>query len=321
MAETPLISVVIPSYNHERFIGDAIESVFQQTYAALELIVVDDGSRDASREIIRSLLARSPLRRAELIEQANAGAHAAITRGLNAAGGEFLAILNSDDAYRPDRLSRLLPALAAKGGLLAFSEVEFINDAGARLPDEDAWWQWQRKGLAAAADCPTIGFALLQNNFSVSSSNFLFHRELWRRLGGFSAHRFCHDWDFLMRSVLFAEPVFVREELLRYRIHQTNSTASLRDVQEAEMADALNRYLDRALAAPPENPLAPAPAHWPHFFGKFVETRPFMFGAAAVANYVEADRLARIRSGVWKDAARTGDAGGAATTGRADLKG
>ena len=137
---------------------------------------------------------------------------------------------------------------------------------------------------------------MLQNNFSVSSSNFLFRRELWKRLGGFSAYRFCHDWDFLMRSVLYAEPVFVREELLRYRIHQTNSTASLRDVQETEMADCLNRFLDRALTEPPENPIPPSPAHWPHFFRTFLETRPFVFGTDGIAKYVQPNHLARIRS-------------------------
>ena len=75
--------------------------------------MVDDGSRDRSREIIRSLLAHSPLRRVEFVEQENAGVHAAITRGLNAVRGEFLAILNSDDVYRPERLSRLHAALTA----------------------------------------------------------------------------------------------------------------------------------------------------------------------------------------------------------------
>lgn len=296
MAGAPLISVVIPSYNHARLIPSAIASVFAQDWPALELIVVDDGSRDDSREVIRGLLADAPLHRAQLLTQDNAGAHVALNRGLAAAQGEYLAILNSDDAYLPGRLARLRDALEPGGNWLAFSRVEFINAAGERLPDEDAWWRWQEKGLADASSCPSTGFALLLNNFSVSSSNFFFRRELWERLGGFSAHRFCHDWDFLMRSVLFSEPVWVPEPLLQYRLHSTNSTAALRGVQEAEVADALNRYLEAALAAPPANQLAPSLAHWPHLFPRFVERRVFQFGAEVIAHYVRPDLLARIRA-------------------------
>lgn len=303
----PLVSIVIPSYNHERFVGAAIESVFRQSYRPLELVVVDDGSRDGSRALISAQLAGAPLERASLIEQPNAGAHAALTRGIDASEGAFVGVLNSDDVYHPERVTRLVEALGASGAGMAFSKVEFIDDGGRRLPREDAWWQWFERGLGAVANSPTVGFALLLANFSVSSSNFLFRREVWQRVGPFSAHRFCHDWDFLMRSVLVTEPVLVREELLGYRLHGTNSTASLRDVQEAEVADALNRFLAAALAEPAQNPLAPTPANWPHLLPRFLAGRKFHFGTREILQYVEPE----LRERLWGSlASKPGARGG-----------
>ena len=94
------VSVVIPSYNHAAYIREAVDSVLSQSLSDLELIVVDDGSQDESLDI----LAGYSDRRFHLYTQLNQGAHAAINRGLHAAAGDYLAILNSDDAYHPQRL-------------------------------------------------------------------------------------------------------------------------------------------------------------------------------------------------------------------------
>jgi hypothetical protein len=190
----------------------------------------------------------------------------------------------------------MLPALRDASAGLAFSRLEFIDDGGRRVPPENEWERWYAKGLGDIASCPTLGCSLLLNNTSVTSSNFLFTRTLREKVGAFSAHRFCHDWDFLMRSVLVAEPVYVPEVLLQYRLHQTNSTASLRDVQEAELSDALNRYLAAAMAGAPENALAPAPSNWPDLLPRFLEERKFMFGTEVIAHYVRPELLADVRA-------------------------
>ena len=99
----PLVSVVIPSFNHARFIGSAVRSVLGQSLSDLELIVVDDGSTDNSLEILGGF--SDP--RLKVYPQANAGAHAAINRGLELASGVYLSILNSDDLYHRERLENL----------------------------------------------------------------------------------------------------------------------------------------------------------------------------------------------------------------------
>lgn len=287
MPETPLLSVAIPSYNHQDYIGTAIRSVFVQDYQPIELVIVDDGSSDKSREVIKALLEDSPLARARLIEQENQGAHAAIARAIESSEGEVIAILNSDDFYLPGRLRILAGALAERNGGVAFSALGCVDSQGQPRPADDAWSLWYETGLVARHSCPTTSFALLLNNFSVTSSNFVFARTLYDTLGGFSSHKFCHDWDFLMRSALHAEPVFVEHDLLRYRVHETNSTIGLRDVQVEEVSDALNRFFRAGLAQAPRNPIAPLPQNWPYLFPDFVLSRPFHFGDGSIADHID----------------------------------
>ena len=99
----PLISVVIPAYNHERYIGAAIESVLEQSCPDLELIVVDDGSTDRTGEVIQGYTDS----RLHYYHQENQDAYTTINRGISLARGRYIAILNSDDIYTPERLETL----------------------------------------------------------------------------------------------------------------------------------------------------------------------------------------------------------------------
>jgi len=106
------VSVVIPVYNGVRHLGDALASVLAQTRPAQEVIVVDDGSTDGSAVLLRD---RFPTVRC--LRQDNAGAGAARNRGVAAATGDFLAFLDADDLWEPDKLQRQLAAFAADPGL------------------------------------------------------------------------------------------------------------------------------------------------------------------------------------------------------------
>lgn len=93
----PLVTVVIPSYNHERYVATAVESCLSQTYTNLEIVIVDDGSRDRSVELLRKRYAGD--RRVRIFTQENKGAHAAISEGIRQAAGNCIAVLDSDDIY------------------------------------------------------------------------------------------------------------------------------------------------------------------------------------------------------------------------------
>lgn len=294
------IGVVIPSYNHARFVREAIDSVLGQTHAETELVVVDDGSTDGSPDIIRDALAAHPGRRATLIEQENGGAHAAIMRGFDELDTPVCAVLNSDDRYEPDRFERMLPTLERgrrSGMAIAFSGLGLMDDAGTDLPADHPWSRWYATALTAADTEPTIGFALLVHNFSVTSGNFLFTRSLYDRLGGFGEQKFVHDWDFLLRAAALTEPVFVPDQLMRYRVHDANTTESVRPRLRRECEDAVSRYADllaEACRAGNANALAPCAAHWLSYWDRFGGRSVFFAPGTAVPRQSWFERLSSV---------------------------
>lgn len=128
-----LVSVVVPLCNGTRYIAETLESVLVQTYAAFEIVVVDDGSTDGGHEVVRRV---SP--RARCVRQSHAGVGAARNRGVDLALGEYLAFLDADDLFRPDKLERQVGALQSRSGVdLVFGDVsEFVtpelDEAGRR---------------------------------------------------------------------------------------------------------------------------------------------------------------------------------------------
>jgi alpha-1,3-rhamnosyltransferase len=131
---SPLVSIVVPVFNHERFVRATITSLIDQTYQNLELLIVDDGSTDKSLNAVRMLESscRSRFARFELMQQANSGTAAALNRGIEASRGSFLFWLASDDLAEPDTISSLLPELISDPDVgLACGDADFI-DAGGR---------------------------------------------------------------------------------------------------------------------------------------------------------------------------------------------
>ncbi|GJE52636.1 Undecaprenyl-phosphate 4-deoxy-4-formamido-L-arabinose transferase [Methylobacterium tardum] len=268
------ISVVIPSYNHAAYIAQAIGSVLDQDRPVDELIIVDDRSTDASRAVIAKAIDgyAGPVRiLCDLLDR-NGGAHAAIAHGLSKASGDVLTILNSDDAYAPDRFRAIHAALPPDGDFIAFTGVDFMDDSGARLAEDDPVRVWYRDVLGQAGACPTIGFALLRANIAVTSGNLVFSRGLYKRVGPFAAYRMCHDWDFLIRCMVHVEPIFVPGAHLRYRTHLTNTLKSTGDLMHSEGSAALKTYLALIARGPTANRLAPTPENWPVYFRFFIAT-------------------------------------------------
>ncbi len=122
----PTVSVALITYNHERFIADAIRSVLGQTLSDLELVVVDDGSTDRTPEVVASF--RDP--RLVSIRQSNRGPSAAWNRAIQAARGRYLAIMSGDDLCRPERLAIQVQEYARGNPRVLFSDVDFIGEDG-----------------------------------------------------------------------------------------------------------------------------------------------------------------------------------------------
>lgn len=233
----PLLSIIIPLYNHEKFIGQAIESVINQTYQSWELIIIDDGSKDNSVKVAKKY--NDP--RIKLIEQENAGAHNAINRGLNMAEGEYLAILNSDDMYEKDRFEIMIDEME-KNSEIGFmcSYITVINDGGKKLGIKEGWnnmepWQVTHPELSFKQS-NDFKKNLLMTNFTSTTSNFLFQRSLYEKIGGMRNLRFAHDWDFALRAAEVTECRIMERPLMQYRVHDSNTISSNRKWMLFEIA-------------------------------------------------------------------------------------
>jgi len=203
----PGISVVIPTYNRAGCISEAIDSVLAQTRADFEIIVVDDGSTDATQEV----LARYG-NRIRYIYQENAGVSAARNRGVREARGEWVAFLDSDDEWLPEKLDRQTACLAIYPDVIGIvSDVQMIvgeisqrlfDIRNFRLPDADY----------AKLDRPLV--SVYEVNYFPSS--FMFRRDALMAAGLFDEKlSFCEDIDLCGRLALLGAWGIVRMPLVR----------------------------------------------------------------------------------------------------------
>ena len=237
------ISVVIPAYNHEKFIGPAIDSVLSQTYQDFELIIVDDGSTDKTADVIKGYSDK----RIHYYYQENQDAFNTINRGMDLANGEYISILNSDDVYTPDRFQRLLDVQQETGAQCLFSDVIPISDAGEEFVGPDFGWNvWHRKNRDFFKESGDLYCAFLKGNFMVTTSNLFMTKSAAKKVGKFCSLRYLHDYDFIFRMMLaFPDQVhyLAGEKLLYYRIHDGNTLGEAAITGREQDQDIIKKYM------------------------------------------------------------------------------
>lgn len=270
----PLVSVVIPVYNHEKYVAQSLTSVWEQSYPNIEMIVIDDGSRDNSCAVIEKLIdpwqtSKKPGRKLTFIKQPNQGAHATINRGLSLAAGDYLTILNSDDYYAPERIETIIDRLQQQHAEWAFTGVQGIDEKGDPLPLDHYWKVWYERNVFSSCLQLTIGFQLLQDNLAVSTGNLFFSRFIYEKVGEFKDLKLAHDYDYALRALFYAEPIFIHDKSYYYRIHGTNTLHQVNHLAEQEKQKIYNDYLLKISFNLPENKIAPCHWYWPVVFPKF----------------------------------------------------
>lgn len=274
----PLVSVIIPVYNHESYVVQALLSIWEQTYPSIEMIIIDDGSRDNSCTVIEQLInqwqsTNTSGRKITFIKQANQGAHATINRGLALASGDFLTILNSDDYYSPKRIANIVFQLQQQKAEWAFTGVQGIDQKGNPLPIDHYWKVWYEQNVFTSCLHVTIGFQLLQDNLTVSTGNLFFSRWIYEKVGEFKNLKLAHDYDYALRALLFSEPLFIQEKLYFYRMHNTNTLHQVNHLVDIEKMMIYHDYLLKISEKAPENKVAPCHWYWPILFPKFRSDR------------------------------------------------
>ncbi len=248
------VSVVLPSYNHAYYIERALQSVLAQSRLPDEIIVIDDGSGDDSVARIRALLAATDITHV-LIVRENRGAAQTLNEAIERAAGPWIAPLNSDDFFEPQRLAWMLGACAREGIDWGFGSVDVVDQAGLQLPRTDA----SAGALYATHDSidmsESLGLAFLRNNPAISTGNLFFRKSLWQAVGGFAPLRYNHDWQFCLNASLLAEPIFVPHARYGYRWHAGNTIRDDHEKPRREAAEMMQRFV--RMATVPATPAAP----------------------------------------------------------------
>ncbi|MBW0446936.1 glycosyltransferase family 2 protein [bacterium M00.F.Ca.ET.228.01.1.1] len=219
---TPTISVVIPLYNHARYIEAALKSVLEQTSPADEIILIDDGSKDNGFALAEQMLAKVP--HARFYKQENAGAHNTINRAIGISRSEYIAVLNSDDVFAPAKLERVRAIVHDSPGVGLIAGKPGIMDDNSVRQNTGIAIDWLGRAANFLDEWKLPQLALLNENFVATTSNMVFTRALWEAAGGFQPLRYCHDLDFLMFAYAQSSVFLDREhEHIVYRVHESNT--------------------------------------------------------------------------------------------------
>ncbi|SDP09902.1 glycosyltransferase family 2 protein [Desulforhopalus singaporensis] len=241
--DSPLISVIIPAYNHEKFIGEAVESVLRQTIADLELIVIDDGSTDNTGKVVKSYSDR----RLSYYHQENQDAYNTINRGLSMVRGKYVAILNSDDVYTRDRFEKIVAYQKKTGAQCVITDVIPISDDGQIFQDPDFGWnRWHSGNRKCYFESGDIYAAFLNGNFMVTTSNLFMTAEAAEKVGKFCSLRYLHDYDYIFRMMLaYPESVhyMADDKLLYYRIHPGNTLGEAAIIGREQDQQLIRKYM------------------------------------------------------------------------------
>jgi len=231
---SPHISVILAAYNAQAYLQQSVRSVLDPSYTDLEVIVVDDGSSDGTAAVCRSLAADD--RRVKLISQPNAGISAARNRGLAAAAGEWISVIDADDLWRPGKLARQLSVTQqAKNRVVLCDTRRFSENADGGIewltasnpPDWTQRPEYQRQLL------------MLPANRMQSFNTALMRTRDARALGGWNEKLIsAQDWDFWCRASGQAEIVRLPDELYLYRKHAGSDTrtGSMVKVLDSQLA-------------------------------------------------------------------------------------
>jgi glycosyltransferase involved in cell wall biosynthesis len=244
MTTNPLVSAIIIFLNGERFIEEAIESVFAQTYAQWELLLVDDGSTDGSTAIARRYAEQSPtkVRYLEHENHQNRGMSASRNWGVKHAKGECIALLDADDVWFPQKLEQQVAILSSRPEAAMLYGRTQIWHSWTGTPEDSQRDQLLELGVQpnSLVQPPALFFLLLQggNVQTPTTCNVLIRREAFERVGGFqeTLRGMYEDQAFFVKLCLNA-PVYVANECwARYRQHADSCCSIAERTGEADRA-------------------------------------------------------------------------------------
>ncbi|MBW6410266.1 glycosyltransferase family 2 protein [Clostridium weizhouense] len=252
-----LVSVIVPSYNYEKYIIECLESIKNQEYKNIELIIVDDCSKDNSINLIKDFITSCEIANRftnikYIDHYENKGAHYTINEGIENAKGKYIAVINADDVYERNRFSKIIPRMKFEKVQIAFSSIEVIDSNSELAIGEEA--DNFRRIQKRICECGKVSHALMIENIAISTGNMIFTKELYKKLDGFKEYKYIHDWDFILRASIIQEPLYIEETNYYYRLHNNNSFRELGNIAEQEVNLVLSNFFEQIKSGKTTNP-------------------------------------------------------------------
>jgi len=241
--DKPTVSIITPAYNAGKYISATVNSVLRQTFDDFELIIIDDGSKDNTAEIVRTFLFDPRIR---YIFQENKGQASARNHGIRESKGSYIAFLDSDDLWASDKLAKQMDLINESQAQVCYTDVEIINaDTEEVLPySRVGWFEKMRRG-------DILPF-LIYYNF-IPFASVVVCKESLDRIGGMDESIIMgDDWDVLLRLATSCRFDYVDERLLKYRAgHSTQLSQKIElryKYQDIIIDKLFKQYPDSLLA-------------------------------------------------------------------------
>ncbi len=206
----PKVSVIIPTYNRSEYISETIDSVVAQTYKDFEIIVVDDGSTDNTKEVLAKYGSKI-----KVIDQVNSERAIARNNGVQNSSGEYIAFLDSDDLWLEDKLEKQVKILdEMKDVVLVYGQSLRIDEKSSDIKAAKR----QKEGYSGDA------FEKLLIRNIITSPTPVLRKKDFEKIDGFQTKYIPYeDWEFWIRMSLLGKFYYISEPLSRYRIHSQQS--------------------------------------------------------------------------------------------------
>ncbi len=230
MNDLPLVSIIVPSYNHEKYIQKTIESIVNQKYKNIELIVIDDGSKDSSIQIIKKL---SKLHEFKFIHRPNKGLSATLNEGIKLSKGKYWCVCASDDVLKLDKIDIQVDFMEKNTEYgMCYGKVILVNDNGNETPldikHSNGGW---------------IFDDLIMGRFWIPAMSNMIRRCVFSDVGIFDENLKVEDWDMWVRIANKYQIGYIDDYLAYYRQHESNFSKQGWKMYEAKV-DSLAKWED-----------------------------------------------------------------------------
>lgn len=213
---SPSVTIICLCYNHEKYIPEAIESIINQTYTNLEIVIIDNGSPDNSQKIIKDIASENPDIKMIMLSE-NIGNCRAFNLGLTKSGGEFIIDLSGDDVLLPDRIEEGLKSFAEYGEEYGvnFTDALYIDDSGNVIGQH---YKRDHKGLLLDTVPEGNVYSDLLARYFICTPTMMMRKSVLDQLGGYDENLKYEDFDFWIRSGKITKYCYTDKALVKKRV-------------------------------------------------------------------------------------------------------